>query len=179
MRKSPKFSPEVVERAVRMVFDAKDQYPSQWAAIESIASKIGCTRASMQNETSMLIDTRCASTRRLGQSTMATRLDPAVRHRDVGDIRGLDVIGPLDDQPTQQVRVHGVPGVLLAGVGLAVQRLDAHPGHQRAHILCPSAKPSRLSMSRSMRLPANGWFRRNSSMRRISRCSARLIGSGR
>ena len=33
MRKSPKFSPEVVERAVRMVFGAKDQYPSQWAAI--------------------------------------------------------------------------------------------------------------------------------------------------
>jgi transposase len=43
MRKSPKFSPEVQARAVRMVFDAKDQYPSQWAAIESIASKIGCT----------------------------------------------------------------------------------------------------------------------------------------
>jgi hypothetical protein len=43
MRKSPKFSPEVIERAVRMVFDAKDQYPSQWAAIESIAAKIGCT----------------------------------------------------------------------------------------------------------------------------------------
>ena len=34
MRKSPKFSPEVMDRAVRMVFDAKDQYPSQWAAIE-------------------------------------------------------------------------------------------------------------------------------------------------
>ena len=43
MRKSPKFSPEVIERAVRMVFDAKDQYPSQWAAIESIAEKIGCS----------------------------------------------------------------------------------------------------------------------------------------
>ncbi len=42
MRKS-KFSPEVAERSVRMVFDAKDQYPSQWAAIESIAGKIGCT----------------------------------------------------------------------------------------------------------------------------------------
>ena len=37
MRKSPKFSPEVVERAVRMVFEAQGQYPSQWAAIESIA----------------------------------------------------------------------------------------------------------------------------------------------
>ena len=43
MRKSPKFSPEGFERGVRMVFNAKDQYPSQWAAIESITGKIGCT----------------------------------------------------------------------------------------------------------------------------------------
>lgn len=42
MRKSPKYFPEAMERAVRMVFDAKDQYPSQWPAIESIAGKIGC-----------------------------------------------------------------------------------------------------------------------------------------
>lgn len=48
MRKSPKYSPEVVERAVRMVFEAKDQYPSQWAAIESIASKIGCTAETLR-----------------------------------------------------------------------------------------------------------------------------------
>ena len=49
MRKSPKFSPEVIERAVRMVFDAKDQYPSQWAAIASIAAKIGCTAQTLSN----------------------------------------------------------------------------------------------------------------------------------
>ncbi len=48
MRKFPKFSPEVVERAVRMVFDAKDQYPSQWAAIELIAGKIGCTAETLR-----------------------------------------------------------------------------------------------------------------------------------
>ena len=48
MRKSPKFSPEVIERAVRMVFDAKDQDPSQWAAIESIAAKIGCTGVTLR-----------------------------------------------------------------------------------------------------------------------------------
>ncbi|MEB2349101.1 MAG: IS3 family transposase [Comamonadaceae bacterium] len=48
MRKSPKYSPEVIERAVRMVFEAKDQYPSQWAAIESIASKIGCTAETLR-----------------------------------------------------------------------------------------------------------------------------------
>jgi transposase len=43
MRKSPEFSPELIERAVRMVFYAKAQYPSQWAANDPIAGKIGCT----------------------------------------------------------------------------------------------------------------------------------------
>ncbi|WP_411955742.1 IS3 family transposase [Burkholderia pseudomallei] len=43
MNKSNKFSAEVRERAVRMVQEHRDEYPSQWAAIESIAPKIGCT----------------------------------------------------------------------------------------------------------------------------------------
>ncbi|MFU4918052.1 IS3 family transposase [Pseudomonas aeruginosa] len=51
MSKSTKFSPEVRERAVRMVFDAKDQYESQWAAIVSIASKIGCTAETLRRWT--------------------------------------------------------------------------------------------------------------------------------
>jgi transposase-like protein len=37
-----KFSPEVRERAVRMVQEHRGEYPSLWAAIESIAPKIGC-----------------------------------------------------------------------------------------------------------------------------------------
>ncbi len=41
-KKSNKFSPEVRERAVRMVQEHRDEYPSLWAAIESIAPKIGC-----------------------------------------------------------------------------------------------------------------------------------------
>jgi transposase len=48
MKKSSKFSPEVQERAVRMVVEAKDQYESQWAAIESIAAKIGCTAETLR-----------------------------------------------------------------------------------------------------------------------------------
>lgn len=42
MSKSNKFSPEVRERAVRMVQEHRAEYPSLWAAIESIAPKIGC-----------------------------------------------------------------------------------------------------------------------------------------
>ena len=42
MRKSNKFSPEMRERAVRMVQEHRGEYPSLWAAVESIAPKIGC-----------------------------------------------------------------------------------------------------------------------------------------
>ena len=42
MKKSNKFSPEVRERAVRMVLEQRGEYSSLWAAIESIAPKIGC-----------------------------------------------------------------------------------------------------------------------------------------
>ena len=43
MKTVPKYSPEVRERAVRMVFEHQAEHESQWAAIVSIATKIGCT----------------------------------------------------------------------------------------------------------------------------------------
>ena len=42
MKKSPKYSPEMHERAVRMVQEHRAEYPSLWATVESIAPKIGC-----------------------------------------------------------------------------------------------------------------------------------------
>ncbi len=50
MRQKPtKYSPEVRERAVRMVFESRGDYGSQWAAIESIAAKIGCSAQTLCN----------------------------------------------------------------------------------------------------------------------------------
>ncbi|HAN9944401.1 TPA: IS3 family transposase [Escherichia coli] len=43
MTKNTRFSPEIRQRAVRMVLESQDEYDSQWAAICSIAPKIGCT----------------------------------------------------------------------------------------------------------------------------------------
>ena len=49
MTTSKKYSPEVRERAVRMVLEHQNDYSSQWAAINSIAAKIGCTGETLRS----------------------------------------------------------------------------------------------------------------------------------
>ena len=43
------YSPEVRSRAVRMVMDQQHEHGSQWAAIQSIAAKIGCTGETLRS----------------------------------------------------------------------------------------------------------------------------------
>ena len=48
MGRPSKYSAELRERAVRMVFDHRHEYPSQWATIRSVAEKLGCTTEALR-----------------------------------------------------------------------------------------------------------------------------------
>ena len=48
MSKSMRYAPEVRERAVRLVQEAQKDHQSQWAAIQSVADKIGCTHETLR-----------------------------------------------------------------------------------------------------------------------------------
>ena len=48
MGRPSRYSPEVRERSVRLVLDQSDKHSSQWAAIQSVASKIGCTSETLR-----------------------------------------------------------------------------------------------------------------------------------
>lgn len=49
MGKANRFSPEVRERAVRLVGEQADGAESQWAAIRSVAAKIGCSAETLRS----------------------------------------------------------------------------------------------------------------------------------
>jgi transposase len=48
MNKQTRYSPEFRERAVRLVFEHQSEYDSQWAAMNSIAGKMGCTAETLR-----------------------------------------------------------------------------------------------------------------------------------
>ena len=48
MKTAKRYSPEVRERAVRMVFEHQSDHESQWATMASIAQKIGCTAETLR-----------------------------------------------------------------------------------------------------------------------------------
>ena len=49
MAQVKRYSPEVRDRAIRMVVDHRGEYPSQWAAIQSVANKLGMTPETLRH----------------------------------------------------------------------------------------------------------------------------------
>ena len=84
MPKPPKFSPELRERAVRMVYEVRESHVSQWAAIEAVFSKIGCTAQTLSNWI------RRASS----PSTVGTPADPRIKEleREIRELKRANEI---------------------------------------------------------------------------------------
>ena len=69
MKKQPVYSPEVKERAVRLLLSTEHEYRSRWAATNSIAKKIGCTSETLRK---WVKQSEIDSGKKLGVSTQDT-----------------------------------------------------------------------------------------------------------
>src|ERR1700730_3859351 len=68
-------------------------------------------------------------------------IDEAVRHRNVGDVHGPDLVWTRNLQATQQIRMDLVAGLGLGGARAAIERLYPHPPHQRLHMPAADLAP--------------------------------------
>ena len=71
MNINKRYSPEVLERAVRLVNEQQEEHSSRWAAICSIASKIGCTPETLRR---WCKETESSQWRTSGEPTERERL---------------------------------------------------------------------------------------------------------
>src|SRR5712672_848024 len=68
-------------------------------------------------------------------------IDEAVRHRDVGDVHGPDLVWARDLHAAQQIRMDLVAGFRLRRARTAIERLYLHPPHQRLHMPAADLAP--------------------------------------
>ena len=58
----------------------------------------------------------------------------ALRHRDVGNIRGPDLVWPIDGETAEQIWVDGMRRMAGAGMGPSINPPDTHAPHQHANV---------------------------------------------
>jgi transposase-like protein len=104
MPRPSKYSPELRERAVRLVFDHGPEHPSQWAAIRSVAAKIGCAPEVLRR---WVRQAERDAGGRPGLTTCRFSLASAVSFRDQRQKPLLSSVGCLVSGPTSHPRPRG------------------------------------------------------------------------
>src|SRR6266481_6642812 len=97
--------------------------------------------AETQNDTSMVFDSRHASTARLAHLTLSLskgdhchEIEEPTPDRYVGDVRRPYLVRPIDRQVAQEIRKYPVPRRGLRRARFRPQRREAHPPHQPLHM---------------------------------------------
>ena len=62
-------------------------------------------------------------------------------HRDVGDVGGPDMVGTIDHEASQEIRINWMIWMPPAAVGLPIQRMDGHQPHQPCYALATGMMP--------------------------------------
>ena len=87
MGRPSRFSPEVRERAIRLVMEQRPAHPSEWAALQAVATKLGTTAETRRSG--------CAKRRAIPTTSEREHREPAPRRPVVGVSLSPDVDTPL------------------------------------------------------------------------------------
>ena len=181
-----KFSPEVRERAVRMVIEHRGDHASQWAAIVSIAAKIGCTAQTLHN---WVAQAERDQGRRAGSTTDERERIKALERenrelRQANEIlaQGLSVFCPGGARPPVQAMIgfiddyRGAYGVepICRVLKIAPSTYHAHDARRRR----PDTAPPRVQRDAALRVEIRRVFDENFQVYGVRKVWRQLVREG-
>src|SRR5712675_2921758 len=120
-------------RELRTLVGVEDFRPAMTS--ESILQRLDAEGRLHRDRQPPRQDTTCRSVKHHGE------IDKAVRHWNVGDVHGPDLVWTRNLQAAQQIRMDLVTGLGLGGARTAIERLYPHPPHQRLHMPAADLAP--------------------------------------